>query len=210
MTGSPSQPLEQDTWTPINSHLGHDFSQIPLFAEARTEDMHQLAKKGIVGNAGPLPYLDQIQQSFGPRHDLSRVKAYVGSEAAVAARRMAAEAYATGDQVAFAVVPNLQVAAHEAAHVIQQRKGIQLKDGVGESGDPHEQHADAVADTVVRGVSAESLLDRMAQTSAGHAGLPSVQRQGVMVGMGDTREMWRGVDREAEALIKQYRSDPPA
>ena len=56
--------------------------------------------------------------------------------------------------------------AHEVAHVIQQRGGVRIAGGVGTAGDAHEQHADAVADLVVRGASAEALLDR-------HAGKPA-------------------------------------
>jgi len=48
--------------------------------------------------------------------------------------------------------------AHEAAHVIQQRGGVQLKGGVGEAGDAYERQADEVADRVVQGESAEELL----------------------------------------------------
>jgi hypothetical protein len=67
--------------------------------------------------------------------------------------------------VAFARSPDLHTAAHEAAHVVQQRGGVQLKGGVGEAGDSHERHADAVADLVVQGKSSESLLDRVANGS---------------------------------------------
>jgi hypothetical protein len=51
---------------------------------------------------------------------------------------MGAEAFATGDQVAFGAAPDLHTAAHEAAHVVQQRQGVQLKGGVGEVGDAYE------------------------------------------------------------------------
>jgi Domain of unknown function (DUF4157) len=71
-----------------------------------------------------------------------------------------ARAYATGDQVAFAAQPDLHTAAHEAAHVMQQRGGVQLKGGLGLEGDEHEAHADAVADRVVRGEPAADLLAR--------------------------------------------------
>jgi hypothetical protein len=40
--------------------------------------------------------------------------------------------YATGNHVAFKGAPNLHTAAHEAAHVVQQRGGVQLKGGVGQ------------------------------------------------------------------------------
>src|SRR6185503_888478 len=76
--------------------------------------------------------------------------------------------------------PDLHTAAHEAAHVVQQRAGVQLKGGVGEAGDPYERHADAVASLVVQGASAESLLDQFAGPSAGPATASAgahVQRQ---------------------------------
>jgi hypothetical protein len=82
--------------------------------------------------------------------------------AASASREMGAQAYATGDAAAFASAPDLHTAAHEAAHVVQQRAGVQLLGGVGQQGDAYEQHADAVADLVVQGRSAEAELDRLA------------------------------------------------
>jgi hypothetical protein len=105
-----------------------------------------------------LPYLEVIQRSFG-EHDVSQVKAHTDSQAAAGAGAMGAEAFTAGEHVAFAGTPTLHTAAHEAAHVVQQRGGVRLKGGVGQAGDAYEQHADAVADAVVRGESAEALLD---------------------------------------------------
>ena len=48
--------------------------------------------------------------------------------------------------------------------MIQQRSGVQLSGGVGEAADRYERQADAVADAVVQGRSAEALLDQ--QTTA--------------------------------------------
>jgi len=56
---------------------------------------------------------------------------------------------------------------HEARTSCQQRAGVQLKGGVGEAGDAYERHADAVADTVVAGGSAEALLSTMAGAPSG-------------------------------------------
>jgi hypothetical protein len=47
---------------------------------------------------------------------------------------MGAEAFATGNHVAFAGTPDLHTAAHEAAHVVQPRSGVQLTGGAGEVG----------------------------------------------------------------------------
>jgi hypothetical protein len=88
---------------------------------------------------------------------------------------MGAEAYATGNHVVLGGRSDLHTVAHEAAHVVQQRGGVQLKGGVGAAGDAYEQHADQVADQVVRGGSAEALLDQMSGPSGSAAG-GAVQR----------------------------------
>lgn len=137
------------------------------------QDVAGAAATGISGGGQALPHEAQIQASFG-RHDVSGVRAHVGSAAAQAATSIGARAYAMGNDVAFAGAPDLHTAAHEAAHVVQQRGGVQLYGGVGQAGDRYEQHADAVADAVTRGESAESLLDQMAGDGPT---APGVQRQ---------------------------------
>lgn len=133
-------------------------------SKSQTERVYEAAAHGTSGPSGALPYIDRIQQAFG-KHDVSHVKAHTDSRAAAGAQAMGAEAYATGEHVAFAGAPSLYTAAHEAAHVIQQRAGVQLKGGLGEVGDPYERHADAVADAVVQGKSSEALLDDYAGTA---------------------------------------------
>lgn len=135
-------------------------------AHARLDDPHGVAASGFAGGGAGLPYGDVIDKSFG-RHDLSGVRAYVGGAASAACDALGARAYASGGSVAFAQAPDLHTAAHEAAHVVQQRGGAQLRGGVGEAGDAYERHADAVADRVVAGRSAEALLDRPPSGGAG-------------------------------------------
>jgi len=119
--------------------------------------VHDAAAHGISGSSTGLPYAGQIQRLFG-RHDISNIEAHTDAVATAGAQAMGAQAYATGNRVAFASPPDLHTAAHEAAHVVQQRAGIHFKGGVGEAGDPYERNADAVADRVVRNESAEDLL----------------------------------------------------
>jgi hypothetical protein len=136
-------------------------------ASAAVDDpaqVHAAATRGTATPATQLPFVDQIQSAFG-RHDVSGVQAHVGSDAAASARDMGARAYATGDHVVLGESTDLHTVAHEAAHVVQQRGGVQLKGGVGEVGDPYERHADEVADRVVRGESAEGVLDSMAPSA---------------------------------------------
>jgi hypothetical protein len=132
------------------------------------------AQEGTTGSPTALPHANRIQASFG-RHDVSGIEAHVGGPAAAASEAMGAQAFATGSSVAFASQPSVHTAAHEAAHVVQQRGGVQLKGDVGQAGDRYEQHADAVADAVVQGQPAEALLDEMAGDGAGNG----VQQQAV-------------------------------
>src|SRR5262249_55550320 len=106
------------------------------------------------------------------RHSVRGVEAHLDGAAAQSAQSLGAAAFATGNHVVFNGAPSLHTAAHEAAHVVQQRAGVHLKDGIGAQGDAYERHADAVADRVVRGQSSEALLDE----HAGGGGTKVVQR----------------------------------
>ena len=134
-----------------------------------SQAVHAAAERGIAGGSTALPYADQIQRAFG-HHDIGNIQAHTDGAAADSAGAMGAQAFATGDHVAFAGTPDLHTAAHEAAHVVQQRGGVQLKGGVGEVGDAYERHADQVAARVVAGESAQDLLDQHAPASRGSSG----------------------------------------
>jgi Domain of unknown function (DUF4157) len=172
----------------LEHEAGEDPSSAPVVQQESTrasqatapdEDTqtHELAAAGVVGGGGALPHLHRIQDAFG-HHDVSGVQAHIGGPATEASDAMGATAYATGDRVAFAGAPDLHTAAHEAAHVVQQRASVSLPGGVGQAGDAYEQHADAVADRVVRGESAADLLDQGASSGAAPAA-PAVQRRSV-------------------------------
>lgn len=141
--------------------------------EFGNKSVHEAATRGTQGSGKSLPFLSQIQRAFG-RHDLSHARAHEGPRAASAARAMGASAYTMGHHVAFGGAPDLHTAAHEAAHIVQQRAGVKLAGNVGKIGDVYERHADAVAEQVVKGQSAEALLEQMAPLG-GHTS--SVQRQ---------------------------------
>ena len=128
-------------------------------------DVQSTAAAGVAGAASRLPHFDTIQRAFG-KHDISGIRAQVGGAATEAAGSLGAHAYATGNTVAFASAPDLHTAAHEAAHAIQQSRGAVGFQGLGAADDEHERHADAVADAVVAGQSAEPLLDSLATGSA--------------------------------------------
>jgi len=152
---------------------GEAFGAVQARGDLDGPDVQAAAARGVAGAGSALPHQQTIQALFG-RHDVTGVDAHVGGPAAEASREIGATAYATGNQVAFASAPDLHTAAHEAAHVVQQRGGVQLASGVGQRGDVYEQHADAVADAVVAGRSAEAMLDPFAGGKGGATG--AVQR----------------------------------
>jgi hypothetical protein len=123
------------------------------------------AKGGGAGNAARAQQLqgkagatnlEKVQRAFG-KHDISGISMVHSSAQADA---FGAAAMAQGETVTFGSSPDLHTMAHELAHVVQQRAGVQLTGGVGSEGDQYERNADAVADLVVKGQSAESLLDQ--------------------------------------------------
>jgi hypothetical protein len=182
-TGTPGEPVQRKLAAALPSAEvglfgGHRRgADVQLRADPAADasgDVHEAAQSGLQGGAQALPHLDQIQQLFG-RHDVSGIRAFVGGPAESASRAMGARAYATGDATAFAAQPDLHTAAHEAAHVVQQRAGVHLSGGVGQEGDAYEQHADAVAALVVQGRSAETELDRFAPSGPA----PATQRRAV-------------------------------
>lgn len=121
--------------------------------------IRSVARAGFKGHPGSYPFQRRIQAAFG-RHNISYVSAFNDAAAMRANRKLGTLAYASREKVAFRGYPDLHTAAHEAAHIIQQRKGVRLTDGTGKKGDAYERNADAVAGRVVRGKSAEALLNR--------------------------------------------------
>ena len=144
----------------LQQHGNGSATEVQLAAKGEKSSesqIQQVAATGFSGSSTSLPHLNQIQQSFGV--NLSGVQAYIGGGAAAACQQMGAAAYASGNRIAFKEQPSLELAAHEAAHVVQQASGkVQLAGGVGQVGDEYENHADAVAAKVAMGESAVPLL----------------------------------------------------
>ncbi len=150
--------------SPVQRRYGAESATSSSGAADEGGEAHAIASAGVQGSGAPLPGLDAVQSSFG-RHDVSGIQAHVGGDAGAAAQAIGAEAYATDNHVAFRSTPDLHTAAHEAAHVVQQRGGVQLQGGFDSADDEYERNADAVASAVVSGQSAEGLLDPYAGSS---------------------------------------------
>lgn len=157
---------------PLPPHLPGGAVQLRerMAGTPRAESVQRVALDGFSGTPSRLPHAERLQEAFG-HHDLSGVSAHLDGAAQDASKRLGAHGYASGSALAFASSPDLFTAAHEATHIVQQRAGVALSDGVGRSGDVYERHADEVAGLVVRGQSAEAALDRM--VGAGRGARPS-------------------------------------
>ncbi|HCH65547.1 MAG: hypothetical protein CL927_07630 [Deltaproteobacteria bacterium] len=163
----------------------------------------RIAAQATSGGGGTLPHLDAIQQSFGP-FDVTGVSAHIGGESGATAGEIGAEAYAFGDAVVFSSAPSLHLAAHEATHVIQQRSGNAPSSGLGQEGDQYETFADRVADAVVAGRDASSLLAQVASPGRTAVSRPAVQ----MRDLGDKEVSAKAMTRlnHARAGIKQTKA----
>jgi uncharacterized protein DUF4157 len=155
----PTQNSEQTSASAVagQRHFGHDFGEISVNRRLPSHDTQLLTQTAFACPALRLPHFKRIQDSFGPVHDLSSIRAHTGLPAEQATRKFSASAFTLGSDIAFRGEPSLHLAAHEAAHVVQQRSGI---NSVADTGGTNacEQHADAVADRVVQGRPAIDLL----------------------------------------------------
>lgn len=120
-------------------------------------DAQSIASGGMSGGGSELPHRAAIESSYGV--DLGAVQCHTGPAASAACDALHADAFTMGSSIAFAQPnPSLHLAAHEAAHVVQQSNGVQLSSNIGKPGDSYETQADSAADRVVSGQSASDLL----------------------------------------------------
>lgn len=132
-----------------------------------------VARSGLAAAHTALPHRATLQPLFGD-YDLSGIRAAVGGSAERSGRSLGASAFAQGERIGFQRTPDLFTAAHEAAHVIQQRSGRVPASHQGSPGDALERHADSVASLVASGQSAVPALDRMTR---GAGRLPALGSQ---------------------------------
>ena len=161
----PTQATERPSLAGVPGNHVVQRAPVPQPAPAPTSTtLHQVARQASQLPVSPMPHAARIQRSFG-HYSLAQIQAHQGAEATTSAQRIEAQAFTSGNHVVFAGIPSLQIAAHEAAHVIQQQNGIHLPGGIDTPGDRYERHAAAVAQRVVAGQSAEALLDQGIDTA---------------------------------------------
>ncbi|MDX9723568.1 MAG: DUF4157 domain-containing protein [Myxococcota bacterium] len=169
----------------------------------------KVAAQGVENAQGQMPFLERLQQSFG-HHSLGGVKAQVGGSAAVAAKAMGAGAYAQGEKVGFGADPDLFKAAHEAAHVLWQRYGKKVKDGVGDAGDEGEQFANRIAALVVAGAKVEEELDGLLESPPKQAEKKGLAQDGQRDEAAEAADSEPGQKGEAEDAKEATPTGAPA
>jgi hypothetical protein len=171
------------------TRFAHDFSRIPVHsttpANKQAKAAHeQLQARRVEANdagkmtAPPIVYEAQsssglpldtstrgfMESRFG--HDFSRVRVHTDARAGDAASAIGARAFTMSHDIVFGAgeyapqtESGLRLLSHELTHVVQQRAGVRLTGGVGQSGDAYERHADAAADRIAKGQRAEGILE---------------------------------------------------
>jgi hypothetical protein len=155
------------------------------------------------GRRGAVPLDARAAAELGRSYDadLSDAKVADNAESHAAARALDAQAFAVGDTVyvgedapARTSAAGETLLAHELAHLVQQWRASDVREGVGEPGDQHERSADAAAGRAVRGEPAP-----LAATGA----TPAVQRQQAPGALGVAKR--GGMSRaEAQQALAQY------
>ncbi len=124
-----------------------------IVARDATGDLERAADPGATAEAGfsgggEVPHRQEMEGFFG--QSFADVSATTGGAAAGACEDLGANAYAVGNQVAFADSnPDKSLVAHELTHVVQQQGGtaggVQQSAKVSSPGDASEREASAVA-----------------------------------------------------------------
>ncbi|MBX3157755.1 MAG: DUF4157 domain-containing protein [Deltaproteobacteria bacterium] len=136
-----------------------------------TSDIEERAAVGVSSGGGAVPHATKMEAAFGT--SFAGVKAHTDAGAQAACDSIGAQAYATGNSIAFKEAnPSEALVAHELTHVLQQRGGMQAK-GVGESASL-EAEADSVGSRVAAG---ESVVDITAKYAGATPGASAVQRK---------------------------------
>ena len=168
---------DADLGHPVSGPQGHNFERVAIYPERQrdlaTGEQARVAESALQGPTQPFPFRNLIEASF---QRPMTARAHTDAGATDACETLDANAFTSAGHVAFATTtPSLQLAAHEAAHVVQQQAGLTAFNGLGPSDGVLERHADQVADAVAAGRSASPLLGQYAMRGTNDAPRGAVQ-----------------------------------
>ena len=169
---------------------------------------------GVASTGAPLPAAERAHFEAALGTDLRQVRLHTTAAAAQAAGALEARAFTAGTDIYFqqgeyapGSAGGRRLLAHELVHVVQQRAGVQLANGIGQTGDPYEQQADSVADAISNGRRVRPLMrPAIGRADARKApqAAPVVQRDGKGEHAAETKGQFaqRVWNRAAERLTK--------
>ncbi len=158
--------------------------------------VRSLARAGVRGPGRALPHRSRLEPHVDSL-DLSAVTAHTDEAAQQATDALGVSAYAVGTDIALGDSADLEMVAHEVAHVVQQQHGEAPAGGIGRPGDAFERAADEFATSVTRGESVSALPSRAGRGDA------AVARDAVQFQNGG------GNGNTTEHTVDFHRSDGP-
>lgn len=168
------------------------------------DHVHDTAKSGLQ-SGGAIPYQEKMERRFNT--SFADVQCHADSASAQACAALGAQAYAMGNHIAFKTAsPSEALVAHELTHVVQQRRGVDLKGGVGAPGDTYEQQAEAVEAAVQSDQPIDGILGASAAGSAQGRDLQPKLPDGEVTFQGG---QLRYVDSALQAKADAVQFDPP-
>jgi len=187
------QALAGDHAESGHESLGADYAGGSLFADSvgpaaaattangveGKENPTTVAEEGFQGKATALPFRSQLERSFGV--PLGGVQAHTDENAQAASAKLGANAFASGNRVAFSTPnPSMALVAHELTHVLQHTgTGAAKKSTNGGSGNIEtsgEQEAEDVQAAVASGRAASTALQGDGKASGGGGGVAAGQK----------------------------------
>lgn len=127
-------------------------SQAPK-SGSKGRTVEKVAEGGLSGSSGILPYIDQLEKSFG--QPLGGIRAHQGPSAAEASEQLDAKGYATQGQVVLGKSADFRTVAEETGHALQQRNSVSSwwsqSHGITDPKGPIEADAKLAAENVVAG-----------------------------------------------------------
>ncbi len=170
--GKPSgKPMEHGrVESPLGKEVAHAGHQAGHAIHKSTMRPGGIAEQGFTGTARPVPFREEMEQSFGA--DFSRVKVYADANAKQATEKLGASAYVMGDKIAFNTSsPDRNTVAHELTHVLQHtgRGGARPTSGERDSRGldmAGEHEAENVESALASGKDAKTALSGAAPSSS--------------------------------------------
>lgn len=188
------------------SHFGGSGYTLATGSDSASLDPSTVARSGKEGSVGQLPYLSQLEQSFG--RSLGHINCHSGEKAQSAAGALRAHAYAHEGSVVVGDRSDLRTIAEETAHVLQMegtRGSGGPAGGITDPGSAVEMEAGRAADTVASGGTVGHLSEGLGAQAVARSEAPESGPEPNLQEMEEesfAQKAWGWVKRNKKTIIK--------